>query len=264
MRVPCLFNMCLFLCAHKSHPKYPLIIAANRDEFHARPSSEAQYWNDQPSILAGKDLQAGGTWLGITKSGRIAAVTNYHEKRLQPLPPQSRGALVSDFLRSDRSPEDFAEHLIRDGRDYQGFTLVFGTVDTIFHYSNRSNKHEQISTGIHGLSNHLFNDNSWKVRKGAAFLKDLLSRPDNISPEDLFTLLSNRTRAPRAESSAHDYETEKEGLYSSIFITGKEFGTRCSTAIIIDSRGNVRFSEKTFSPEGSAAKTVEYEFSLLK
>ncbi len=254
--------MCLFLCAYKSLPDYPLIIAANRDEFHARPASEAQYWNDKPSMLAGKDLQAGGTWLGITKYGRIAAVTNYHEKKLDPLPPQSRGALVSDFLSSDRPPENFAEHLISDGSKYQGFTLVFGTVDVLFHYSNRSNSHEQIAPGIHGLSNHLFNDNSWKVRKGAAFLKDLLSRPDSISPEDLFTLLSNGTRAPRAESSVHDYETEKEGLYSSIFITGKEFGTRCSTAIVIDNKGNVRFSERTFSPEGLTLKTVEYEFSV--
>ncbi len=254
--------MCLFLCAYKSHPDYPLIIAANRDEFHARPASEAQYWNDKPSILAGKDLEAGGTWLGITKYGRIAAVTNYHEKKLDPLPPQSRGALVYDFLHSDKSPEDFAEHLISDGSKYQGFTLVFGTVDALFHYSNRSNKYEHIAHGIHGLSNHLFNDNSWKVGKGKESLKNLLSRPDSISPEDLFSLLGDKTRAPRTTSSAHGYETEKEGLYSSIFITGKEFGTRCSTVIIIDNGGSVRFSERTFSPEGSAAKTVEYEFSL--
>ncbi|MEN8263383.1 MAG: NRDE family protein [Nitrospirota bacterium] len=256
--------MCLLLCAHKSHPGYPLIIAANRDEFHARPASEAQYWNDEPSILAGKDLQAGGTWLGITKYGRIAAVTNYHEHTLNPLPPQSRGALVSDFLRSEAPPQEYAEHLIRNGRDYQGFTLVFGTVETLFYYSNRSNEYGQIKPGIHGLSNHLFNDNSWKVSKGGAFLKDLLSRPDSISPEDLFTLLSDRTRAPRNALSGHGYETEKEGLYSSIFISGKEFGTRCSTAIIIDNGGNVRFSERTFSPEGLVGKTVEYEFSLLK
>jgi uncharacterized protein with NRDE domain len=250
------------LCAHKSHPDYPLIIAANRDEFHARPASEANYWNDEPSILAGRDLQAGGTWLGITKYGRIAAVTNYHEQTLNPLPPQSRGALVSDFLRSDAPPQEYAEHLILNGSDYQGFTLVFGKVGALFHYSNRSNKCEQVAPGIHGLSNHLFNDNSWKVRKGGASLKDLLSRPDSISPEDLLTLLSDRTRAPSAALSVHGYETEKEGMYSSIFITGKEFGTRCSTAIVIDNRGNVRFSERTFSPEGLTVKTVEYEFML--
>lgn len=254
--------MCLFLCAYKSHPDYPLIIAANRDEFHARPASEARYWDDEPYILAGRDLQAGGTWLGITKYGRIAAVTNYHEKKPQPLPPKSRGSLVSDFLRSDTSPQKYAEHLICDVRDYQGFTLVFGKVGALFHYSNRSNKCEQVAPGIHGLSNHLFNDNSYKVGRGRTLLKNLLSRPYSISPEDLFTLLSDRTRTPRAALSVHGYETEKEGMYSSIFITGKEFGTRCSTAIIVDSRGNVRFSEKTFSPEGSAVKTVEYEFSL--
>ena len=256
--------MCLFLCAHKSHPDYPLIIAANRDEFHNRPASEAQFWNDTPSMLAGKDLQAGGTWLGITKYGRIAAVTNYHEETLNPLPTKSRGSLVSDFLRSDAPPQEHAEHLIHIGRDYQGFTLVFGKVGALFHYSNRSNKCEEVAQGIHGLSNHLFNDNSWKVGQGRTFLKDLLSRPDSLSPENLFTILSDRTRAPRTALPVHAYETEKEGLYSSIFIIGKEFGTRCSTAIIINSRGNVRFSERTFSPEGSAVKTVEYEFSLLK
>lgn len=254
--------MCLLLCAHKSHRHYPLIIAANRDEFHARPSLEAQFWNDAPSILAGRDLQAGGTWLGITKHGRIAAVTNYHEQILKPLPPRSRGDLVFDFLQSDSTAKEYAQYIIDNGRNYQGFTIFFGTVDALYYCSNRTNVCEQTVPGFHGLGNRLFNDNSFKVSKGRKALRNLLSQSDRISPDDLFFLLSDRTREPGPELTVYGEKADQEHQYSSIFIEGKEFGTRCSTTIVIDIEGNVHFSERTFSPDGMPVKTVEYEFLL--
>jgi len=256
--------MCFLICAHKSHRDYPLIVAANRDEFHARPSREAQFWNDEPYILAGRDLQAGGTWLGITRQGRIAAVTNFHEQAMMPLPPLSRGALVSDFLRSHASPEEYAQYIIHNGNDYQGFTLVFGTVDTLHYCSNRTNTCEQITPGIHGLSNHTFNDNSSKVSKGREAMKKLLSQSDSLSPDDMFSLLSDRTQASDPELAVHGDKGEAERIYSPVFIIGKEFGTRCSTAILIDSRGSAHLSERTFSPEGAPIKTVEYQFLLSR
>ena len=246
--------MCLLLLAFKRHPGYPLIIAANRDESHSRPASEAHFWNDKPDILAGKDLQAGGTWLGISKHGRFAAVTNYHDETPEPVPPRSRGALVMDFLESDMPSQEYANHILKNGNEYQGFTLVYGTVEDLYYCSNRSNKSEQITPGIHGLSNHLFNNDSYKVRKGKDSLTKLMSGPDKISHENLFSLLLDRTLEWRSDI------TEEKSYHSPIFIKGQDFGTRCSTVILVDNNGNIDFSERSFSPEGSPAKTVQYEF----
>jgi uncharacterized protein with NRDE domain len=240
--------------AFKHHPDYPMIIAANRDEYHARPSAKAQFWNDKPAILAGRDLQAGGTWLGISKHGRFAAVTNFHEHLSGPVPPLSRGALVIDYLESDMTSQEYEYHILKNGNAYQGFTLVCGAFNDMYWCSNRSNACEQITPGVHGLSNLLFNDNSYKVMRGRESLNNLVSRPDSISLEDLFSILGDRT------VEWHNDITEDTSSHSPIFITGKEFGTRCSTVILIDINGKVNFSERTFSPEGARTKTVKYEF----
>lgn len=206
--------MCLLLLSFKHLPEYPFIIAANRDEYHARPASVAHFWDDKPDILAGKDLQAGGTWLGITKRGRFAAVTNYHEQIPEPVPPKSRGALVIDFLESDSSSYEYAHQALKNGNDYQGFTLVYGTVEDMYFCSNRSEIPEQIEPGIHALSNHLFNDSSYKVRKSKESFYKLVSERDRINHEDLFSLLQDRTLERRS-----DIAEEKEG-HSPIFIKG--------------------------------------------
>jgi uncharacterized protein with NRDE domain len=240
--------------AIKHHPDYPLIIAANRDEFLSRPASEARFWNDKPAILAGRDLQAGGTWLGITKYGRFAAVTNYHEQIPKPVPDKSRGDLVVNFLESALLPQEYANYVLNNGNEYQGFTLVYGTVDDLHYCSNRLNKSEQIKSGIHGLSNYLFNDSSYKVKKGKESLTKILTDPDKISHEDLFSLLQDRTLEWQRNI------TEDKSRISPIFIKGQDFGTRCSTVILVDNKGNVDFSERTFLTEGTPAKTVQYEF----
>lgn len=254
--------MCLLLCSYKSHPDYPLILAANRDELHARPAAEAQFWTDEPSVLAGRDLQAGGTWLGIAKNGRVAAVTNYHEKTFETLPRKSRGSLVSEFLASDSSPEEYVKNILHNHQDYHGFTLVFGTVNNLYYCSNRTDNVGHITPGIHGLSNRMINENSFKVVKGRETMRGLLSGSDSVSPDDLFALLSDRTRDPDRTFNLHGDTIEEQRRYSSIFVVGKDSGTRCSTAILADKEGNVRFSEKTYSPEGNPIKTVKYEFVL--
>ncbi len=240
--------------AIKHHPDYPLIIAANRDEHHARPASEADFWKNKPDILAGKDLQAGGTWLGISKQGRYAAVTNYCEQMKEPVFPRSRGALVIDFLESDKLSQEYANHVLNNGNDFQGFTLVFGTFDDLYWCSNRPNECKQIKPGVHGLSNLIINDDSYKVSKGKDSLNNLLSGQDKITPEELFSLLGDRTLEWGSDI------TEKKESNSPIFIKGQDFGTRCSTIILINKNGNVHFFEKTFSPEGTETKTVEYNF----
>jgi len=247
--------MCLLLLAFKLHHCYPLIIAANRDEFHSRPASEAHFWNDKPDILAGKDLQAGGTWLGISKHGRFAAVTNDHDETPAPVPPRSRGALVMDFLESDLHPQEYAINILKNGYEYQGFTLVFGTFNDLYYCSSRTNKSEQVKAGIHGLSNQLFNEDSYKVRRGKDLLNILLSGPDKISHEDLFFLLQDRTMEWLGNIA------EEKKSHSPIFIKGQDFGTRCSTVILVNNTGNVHFLERTFLPDSTPIKTVQYQFA---
>lgn len=253
--------MCLLLCAYKSHPRYPLVIGANRDEYHDRPAAEAGFWEGSPSILAGRDLRAGGTWLGISRQGRFAAVTNFIEKAKGTEPPHSRGALVPGFLRSDLLPEEFAEYILHSGHNYQGFTLVFGTVEGLYCCSNRADRCVPLSPGFHGLGNRLLNDNSLKVRRGKKALRALMSGPDILRPEDLFSLLNDRTAGPCAAETTRANEGEGPDC-SSFLISGKEFGTRCSTGIIIDNSGKVCFAERTFTPDGTPAKTVEFVFHI--
>ena len=237
-----------------------MVLAANRDEFHARPASVAGFWEDEPFVLAGRDLQAGGTWLGITKEGRLAAVTNYHEAAAINSSLLSRGALVSDFLRREIEPRSYADILSDNGNWYGGFSIVFGTMGDLYYYSNRREGYELIEPGIHGLSNRVLNDDAFKVRKGRESMKDVLAN-DSVSADDLFFLLDDREQAPGSDISSQ-IGTEEERFSSSMFIVGKEYGTRCSTVILIDKEGNVFFSERGFSAKGEQAETVEYEFRV--
>ncbi len=237
-----------------------MVLAANRDEFHARPSSVAGFWEDEPFVLAGRDLQAGGTWLGITKEGRIAAVTNYHEATAINSSLLSRGALVSDFLRRDIEPRSYADLLADNGKWYGGFNIVFGTMGDLYYCSNRSEGYEPLEPGIHGLSNRVLNDDAFKVRKGRESMKDILAK-ESVSADDLFSLLDDRDQEPGPEISSQ-IGMEEDRFYSPIFVAGKEYGTRCSTVILIDKEGHVFFSERGFSSEGEQTETVEYEFRV--
>jgi uncharacterized protein with NRDE domain len=147
--------MCLLLLAYQNHPEYPLIIAANRDEFHARATAPAAFWEEAPDVLAGRDLHRGGTWLGITRQGRIAILTNYRESIKSPISPYSRGRLVSQFLCEDRSPKAYLQQCTNRAGNYYGFNLIVGTVEKLYYGSNRGKGLQPISRGIHGLSNHL-------------------------------------------------------------------------------------------------------------
>ena len=130
--------MCLIVFAYNCHPDYQLILGANRDEFRDRPTEPARFWNSVPCLLAGRDKQAGGTWMGVTTSGKIAAITNYRDSHYQVIDPPSRGKLVSSYL-SDTSftPEKYQATLHRDGQQYDGFNLLYGTLDKLYYFTNR-------------------------------------------------------------------------------------------------------------------------------
>lgn len=240
--------MCVIFFAYKVHPEFPLILLANRDEFYNRPTRKAGFWEDYPNILAGRDLVGGGTWLGVTKSGRFAAVTNYRDPSA-PTGTNSRGHLTADFLKSDESAENYLTEIFNKADQFSGFNLLIGEINSakneIFYFSNRSNKITKLTPGIYGLSNHLL-DTAWhKVKTGKEAFAELLNE-DKISNESFFELLSDKTIA--VDESLPDtgigYEFEKK--LSQIFIETPVYGTRCSTVLTFDSNFKTNFEEKVY------------------
>jgi len=253
--------MCLIFIAHHRHPRYPLVVAANRDEFHARPTASVDWWEDAPEVLAGRDLQAGGTWLGITRSGRFAALTNYREPGKQRREAPTRGHLVSDFLRGVERPADYLRRVAARGAHYNGFSLFAGDATALGCYSNRGGAPRDLPPGLYGLSNHLL-DTPWpKVREGKQALGRLLAR-DTIDPEALLELLASRATAPDDALPETGIGTEWERRLSARFVRGPEYGTRSSTALLVDDEERVRFVERAFDAAGDATGTREYAFVL--
>src|SRR5688500_9517364 len=166
--------MCLILLAADSHEGYPLIVAANRDEAYGRPSAPAAFWADEPGICAGRDLDFGGTWLGVSRSGRFAAITNYRQGIPRPPGKRSRGALTRGFLAGQDAPEAYLAAVERDADFYNGFSLIVGVPGSLWFYSNRGARPSRIEPGVHGLSNHLLDEPWPKVRRGIAKIESLL------------------------------------------------------------------------------------------
>jgi uncharacterized protein with NRDE domain len=249
--------MCLILIASKSHPVYPLIIAANRDEFYHRPTAPLSFWDDHPEILAGRDLQGKGTWLGVTKKGRIAAVTNYRDpEKINPNAP-SRGLLVSNFLISDQPPADYLNAIENLNENYNGFNLVVGDSKQLWWYSNRKNNILKIGTGIHGISNHLL-DTPWpKIKKSTSGLHDILNTSDPIDPEDIFQLLADTNRPADKNLPDTGVGLEWERILSSVFVTSEIYGTRSSAVILLDTTGNLLFLERTYKTGAHTPTAVE-------
>ncbi|HEX6434163.1 MAG TPA: NRDE family protein [Gemmatimonadales bacterium] len=242
--------MCLLLLALDSHPHYQLIVAANRDEFYDRPTASADFWSDAPAVLGGRDLQAGGTWLGVDRRGRFAAVTNYRQGEREKPAPRSRGLLVSDYLKGDISTREFIESVERDAGLYNGFNLIAGDAGGLFYYSNREGRIRRLEPGVYGLSNHLL-DTPWpkvSVTK-SAFGALLRERGADLTTE-LFALLADRQRAPEGQLPVTGISQEWERLLSSAFIASDRYGTRSSTVVLIGRDGSIRFVERTFGPGG--------------
>lgn len=240
--------MCVIFFAYKIHPDFPLILLANRDEFYNRPTQKAEYWKDFPNILAGRDLVGSGTWLGVTKSGRFAAVTNYRDPSA-PNGTKSRGNLTADFLKTDESAEVYLIETQKEADQFSGFNLLVGEIDSakneMFYFSNRSTEIVKLTAGIYGLSNHLL-DTAWhKVKTGKEAFADLIKEKD-FTNESFFALLSDKTIAvdETLPDTGIGYELEKK--LSPIFIETPVYGTRCSTVLIIDSDFKINFEEKVY------------------
>jgi uncharacterized protein with NRDE domain len=254
--------MCLILLALRKHPKYKLILAANRDEYYERPSEPPHFWEDVPQLLAGRDLVAGGSWLGITKKGRIAAVTNYRDPAsVKPNAP-SRGKLVSDFLASDLDLASYLDLIRREKDRYNGFNLVLGDRDRIIWCSNRSDEETPLDPGVYGLSNHLL-DTPWpKVVRAKALFEEIIRTAKDLPMESVFRLLKDQIVAPDEALPRTGVPLEWERILSPIFITSPTYGTRSSSIVLIDKENRVTFTDRTFNSRPEPVSTAQFEFTL--
>ena len=241
--------MCLIAFAYKVHPHFPLIVAANRDEFLDRPADPARFWPAEPHVLAGRDRKAGGTWLGITTSGRFAALTNYRDLRLPRVDGPSRGGLVRRALEAGFVPQGTSV--------LEGFNLLYGPVGALRYHSNVNGADEEIAPGVHGLSNHLL-DTSWpKVERAKKMLGAIIAE-EKPSTDALFALLADGALAPDDQLPDTGLDVLRERALSSIRIATDGYGTRCSTVLLVDSSGQVFFEERVIAPPSLA----RYEFRI--
>lgn len=246
--------MCLILFAWQHHPQYKLVVAANRDEFYARPTAAAQFWHDAPQILAGRDLEQGGTWLGVTRSGRFSAITNVRDPAAK-IGAHSRGHLVRDFLASTQTPADFIEQLKNHLADYSPFNLLLSDGNSL-HYCNSSGESFALPAGIYGLSNAAL-DTPWpKVENGKQALTETLSDPQH---ESLFCLLADRTTASDAQLPATGIPQWLEQKLSASFIHFDGYGTRCSTVILQTYDDQLDFLERQFNEQGEPIATQTFQ-----
>lgn len=257
--------MCLIYVAWRRHARHRLVVAANRDEFHARPALPAHWWGDTPGVLAGRDLEAGGTWLGVGSAGRFAAITNYQgpsAARLSAAP--SRGALVSEFVAGDEPAEAYLGRVMEEGHRYNGFSLLAMDGNTLAFASNRSRGVVRLDPGVYGLSNHLL-DTPWpKVTDGKAELERLLGGPEVRVPDLLSLLAPDNPR--HEEAPAADIESDPGPMRwrSSRFIIGPDYGTRASAAIVLDAGGAGVFVERSFDSSGAAVGDVAFELGMAR
>ncbi|WP_047152777.1 NRDE family protein [Aneurinibacillus tyrosinisolvens] len=252
--------MCLILFAYKAHPDYPLIVAANRDEFYNRPTAPAAFWEDYPFILAGRDLEKMGTWMGVTKTGRFAAITNYRDPLDVRDDVKSRGELVSDYLSSDIAPEQYLCKVKEHHRDYNRFNLLVGDTTSLFYYSTLENIVSEIEPGIHGLSNHVL-DTSWpKVSIGKERLAHLLKEKGRLDTKPLFDILSDEKRAPDTDLPNTGVGIEWERMLSPLFIRSGGYGTRSSTVVLFNNKNRILFEERFYQPDSLVQEQSVYEF----
>lgn len=250
--------MCIALLANEAHSVYSLIVAANRDEFHARPTQPAHWWAED--FVAGKDLVAGGTWFGVHRSGRTSILTNFRDGKPRDPTARSRGELVVTALVNSRTPQRVLSDVLSSSDNYQGFTLIAGKPGDLYYTSNRNWMVKRVPSGVSGLSNN-FLDTPWpKVERAKQRLRDALADP-LVEPSTLFDLLRDSTPAADHELPDTGIGIELERLLSSPFIIGGNYGTRSSSLLLVDRMGGVEFIERSFDAKGDATGEVRFEFT---
>ena len=254
--------MCLILVAWQAHPDYPLVVAANRDEFFARPAAAADWWKDDLAIFAGRDLEAGGTWLGLSRNGRFAGLTNFRDPERHRTGTPSRGALVAEFLRSDQTTAEALAGLRQDGPRYNAFNLFVSDGETLGIYESESGTARVLEPGLYALSNHLL-DTPWpKVVAGKSRLASALRALPDDPP--LRELLRDDRPAADAELPRTGVSLAWERMLSSAFIRAPGYGTRCSTVIRRSGLGWTHVTESTWNAVGVETGRVAETFQVAR
>lgn len=251
--------MCLVLFAYKIDETRPLILAANRDEFYNRPTQPMHAWPSAPAILAGKDLEQGGTWFGVNTTGRFALLTNYRDPANIRPDAVSRGEIIPDFLSGQSDARDFFKQEIPDATVYNGFNLLFGDIENLYWFSNQTGKVEKVMPGIHGLSN-AYLDTPWpKVRSGTDELSAIIKK--GVTEDALFNMLTDRKKPADNQLPDTGVGLEWERVLSPLFIESPFYGTRSSTVMLADQNGEIKVVERTYDPENFKNHT-DRSFSL--
>lgn len=253
--------MCLIFVGFQSHPQYPLVVAANRDEFFARESQQAHRWQD--GTIAGRDGRAGGTWLGLRPSAggfRFAAITN-RRAAVAPASPRSRGELTSDFLAGSLSAQDYATEIQSRAGDYAGFNLLISDGKALFYVGSETTKPLQLPPACYGLSNGVLDEPWPKLRDGKTRFSQLLQSQARPSTDALIALMDERTPADESQLPSTGLPRDIERRLSSAFIVNDpkdqalaDYGTLCSTALLVDSQGGLRFHERNFARDGQPSR----------
>jgi uncharacterized protein with NRDE domain len=250
--------MCLVVIAVRPVPGLALVVAANRDELHARPSSALAAWPDAPQIVAGRDLEAGGTWLGVTAAGRFASVTNVRSPEARR-EGRSRGELVRTFLESDASPELWTASLAARDDAYPAFNLIVADRETVLYTNERGEPPVALGPGIHGLSNARM-DVPWpKVSIGQRAMARAIAANGDVDTEMLFTMLRDETKARDEDLPATGVPLEVERFLSSVFLRSEPYGTRCSTVVVRRENGRGSIEEQRFDAHGEPTERTRIE-----
>ncbi len=252
--------MCLILIACQTCPRYPVILAANRDEFYRRPTREMHRWKGDLPIIAGKDLEQGGTWLGVHPDGRLAALTNYRDPSKNTVGARSRGGIIPGFLASDADPAQYSETLYRTREEYNLFNLVFGSREALYWFSSCHGTARPVPPGFHGLSNRDL-DTPWpKVEKSRKAFEAAVK--EKLPDDAFFALLKDTERPPDHLLPDTGVGKEWERLLSPIFIESPTYGTRCSTLLKIRDDGRIHIIERSYDLSGPGRKFTDREFTL--
>ena len=241
--------MCLILFAYQVHPVYKLIVAANRDEFLGRPTAPIHYWEDRPDILAGRDLEKMGTWMGVATTGRFAALTNYRDPKEVTEGKRSRGELVADALKHKGNVKDYMQSLVEKKDRYPGYNLLTGDRTDLYYYSNKGQGLQKVGPGIYGVSNHLLNTDWPKVQKGKEGMSKVINGSQEELIEKLLNMLQNADEAPDELLPNTGVSIEWERKLSPLFIKSENYGTRSSTVLLMSDQ-EIQYVERVFSTEG--------------
>jgi len=253
--------MCLILLALQQHSEYPLLVIANRDEYYTRPTRSAHWWQDSEGIFAGRDMQAQGTWMGVNRNGRFAAVTNVREPGMFAPARLSRGKLPHEFLAGDEAAENFIDRIKPDAEDYAGFNLLIGDSAGLFFYSNRQAGVIKIPAGIHGISNGLF-DEAWpKLDSGKEALAAVLANTANTN--DLMQILTDSTIAQDHHLPKTGVTLDIERMLSSRFIRSADYGTRSCSVIKFDKQNQISFIEQNYTDAETIGALITEQIKIV-